>query len=1046
VEFRLLGPVELWADGRRRELGTAKERLVLAILLLSPGQLVTAETLIDHLWDTAPPAKPRPSLYSYVTRLRDRLAQTGDDVELPFRSGGYVLEIDETTIDVHRFQLLRTQARAIAQSGDDQHAIELYREAAELWRGEPLADLSGEWVTRTRKSIEDQLLAATFERVDIELRHGHYADLVGELSDLAARYPYEEQLIERLMRALYGCGRQAEALQVYRRTRARLVDEIGTEPDPRLRELHQRILQGDPSLLYVPATRFDAGGPPNTLPRDIQITGRRSDMRRLLEGLPHQHPPRDQADSVVNVITIDGMPGVGKTALAVRLAHELAQHYSDAQLFLNLHTHDKGMGPVDPATALGTLLRSLGVPHGRIPRTLDDRTALWRAQLARSRALIVLDDAAENDQVLPLLPGSPGCLTIVTSRRRLVGLDDVRSHSLDVLPPKDAAALFTNVAGADRFMNDKDLAAVVERCGRLPLGISIAGSRLRHHSAWTLADLLARLEHDNRRLDELRAADRAVATVFEMSYRELSARQSEAFRLFGLHPGPTFTAHAAAALIRAEAARILDELHERHLLNEPEQGRFSFHDLLRDYALRLTVMETSEQERRDAIRRILDFYVAGADRADRLLYPQRRRISIADIHPAPSLPDLTTKPLAQHWLTAEFDNLLSVASYAGQHGWPTHVAHLGHVLAMHLESRGYWTEAAGLHVRANTGWTEIGDQEGMARALADLSLVQFRSGLYDDALEQAEKALAIYRTMADRAGEAEVLDHIGIIRWHQSRFAEALANCRAALRIWRSEKDRRGVAKGLDHAAIYLEYLGRYTEASGNRQRALHIYAQVGDLRGQQMALNNMGDLCLRLGDVKGALDYYEKAAATTSEMGRQHEAIWMGNMANIHKHTDRYNDALKGYRKALRIHQELGDRRGEIETLIGIGETFQRLGKYNESLIHHEKALSISRNIAERYEETKALRCIGAALLNAGRYASALGHFQQALDLANQIGEMFEKAKALEGIGSARFYLKDRTHTRFWKQAHVLYKSLGAKEASVVQSYLTELDDTPPQ
>jgi DNA-binding SARP family transcriptional activator/tetratricopeptide (TPR) repeat protein len=1048
VEFRLLGPVELWADDRRCELGTAKERLVLAILLLNPGQLVTTEALIDHVWDTGPPAKPRPSLYSYVTRLRDRLAQTGGEVELPSRSGGYVLEVDETTIDVHRFQLLRTQARAIAQSGDDEHAIELYREASKLWRGEPLADLSGEWVLRTRRFIEDQLLAATFERVDLELQRGGHSDLVGELSTLAARYPYEEQLIERLMRVLYGCGRQAEALQVYRRTRARLLDEIGTEPDPRLRKLHERIVQGDRSLLYVQATRLDEG-PPNTLPRDIQLTGRETDLRRLLEGLPHQSPPRKPAGPVVNVITIDGMPGVGKTAVAVHLAHELAQYYPDAQLFLDLHAHDKGMEPVDPATALGTLLRSLGVPHGRIPQTLDDRTALWRAQLARSRALVVLDDAAESDQVLPLLPGSPGCLTIVTSRRRLVGLDDVRSHSLDILPHRDAAALFTNIVGPGRPMNDKDLAAVVQRCGRLPLGISIAGSRLRHHSAWTLADLLARLEHDNRRLDELRAADRAVATVFEISYRELSARQSAAFRLLGLHPGPTFTAHAAASLIRAEAAEtesILDDLHERHLLNELERGRFSFHDLLQDYALRLAVLETSDQERRDAIRRILDFYVAGADRADRLLYPQRRRLNIAEMHPAPSLPDLTTKPLAQRWLTTEFDNLLSVASYAGQHGWPTHVAHFALVLAAHLESRGYWTEAAALHLRASAAWAEIGDQAGMARALADLSLVQFRSGQYDGALEQAEEALGIHRSMADQAGEAEMLDHIGVIRWHQSRFTEALANCRAALRIWQSLNDRPGIARGLDHAAIYLEYLGRYREASSNRQRALIIYAQVGDLHGQQMALNNMGDLQLRLGDVESALDYYRRAAAATSEMGRQHEAIWMGNMASINKHTKRFDDALEGYRDALRIHQELGDPRGQIETLIGIGETFQCLGKYSEALIHYEKARSISRDISERYEETKALRCIGSALLSFGRYPAALDHFKQALDLANQIGELFEKAKALEGIGSARFYLNDQTHARFWKQAYSLYKRLGTKEASVVQSYLLESDDTAPQ
>lgn len=1038
MEFHLLGPVELWADGRRRELGTAKERLVLAILLLSPGQLVTAETLIDHLWDTGPPAKPRTSLYSYVARLRDRLAQAGDDVELPFRSGGYVLEVDETTIDVHRFQLLRAQARAIAHSGDDEHAIELYREAAELWRGEPLADLSGEWVLRTRKSIEDQLLAATFERVDIELRNGRHSDLVGELSDLAARYPYEEQLIERLMRALYGCGRQAEALRVYRRTRARLVDEIGTEPNPRLRELHQRILQGDRSLLYVPATRLDASGPPNTLPRDVQITGRRSDLRRLLEGLQHRDRSDDPAAPVANVITIDGMPGVGKTTLAIRLAHELAPHYPDAQLFLNLHAHDVGMEPMDPATALGTLLRSLGVPHGRIPQALDDRTALWRTQLARSRVLIVLDDAAGSDQVLPLLPGSPGCLTIVTSRRRLVGLDDVRSHSLDVLPPEDAAALFTNVVGPDRRMSDKDLAAVVRRCGRLPLGISIAGSKLRQHSAWTIADLLARLEY-GRRLDELSAADRAVTAVFEMSYRGLSARQREAFRVFGLHPGPAFTIHAATALIRAdqaEAERILEDLHERHLLNEPDRGRFSFHDLLRDYALRLAARETPEEERHAAVRRVLDFYISGSDQADRLLYPQRRRIEIAETHPAPALPALTTKSQAQHWFTDEFDNLLSAAQYAAQRGWATHAAHFGHVLATYLESSGYWSEAAALHARAITAWSNIGDKKGMALALADLSLVRFRSGEYDDALEHAEKTLTIYQSVGDRSGEAEILDHIGAIRWHQSRFADALASCRLALDIWRSLKDQRGIAKGLDHSAIYLEYLGRYREASGARQRALAIYSAVGDLHGRQMALNNMGDLRLRFEDVEAALDYYEEAAAIKSEMGPQHKAILLGNMGNIYQRIDRFEDALESYRKALQIHREIGDRRSEVEALIGIGSTFHRVGKHNEALIHFERALAISRAIQERYEETKSLRHIGMVLSSSGRHRAAMERFREALDLANDIGEMFEKAKILEGMGSTFAQLRDQIRAQeYLNQAAGLLETLGLPRRQPAQS-----------
>jgi tetratricopeptide (TPR) repeat protein len=1042
VEFHLLGPVELWADGQRSRLGTAKERCVLAILLLTPGQPVPAETIIDRLWDENPPAKPRQSLYSYVTRLRERLADLGD-IELSSQSGRYLLQVNEEAIDWHRFRMLRAQARAMAESGDDDSALELHRAAAQLWRAEPLADLTGGWVSRIRKGMEEELQAATLERIEIELRLGHHADLVGELTDLFARFPWVERFAEQLMVALFRCGRQAEALEVYRKAQGRLLDEVGTNAWPGLQKLHQRILRGDPALLYVPKTRQAIARAPNTLPRDIHtFTGRQDVIEHLMGSLPHRQATAQSRCSLV--IAIDGMPGIGKTCLALHLAHRLAEHYPDGQLYVNLHAHDQGQEPTDPATVLDAQLRVMGVPSGGIPQTLDERISLWRSQLAHRRMLIVLDDAAGGEQILPLLPGSPDCLVIITSRRTLTGLDDVRSHSLDVLPAADAAELFKSVVGPGRPLDEHGVAEVAERCGYLPLALQLAGSRLRHRRTWKVADLLARLAQDRPRLEELQVEGREITAIFEMSYRGLSPRQQRAFRLCSLHPGLDFTVHTAAAILDCsvgEAERTLDSLLDRHLINEQIRGRYRYHDLLHEYAQWHAHSEDTDSDRGVAVHRVLDHYLYTADQVDKRLYPHRRRRDMEIVHAASDPPPaVATEQQAQSWLAAEHDNLLGVVNYAAENGWSTHVAQFAQVLAEYLETSGRWIEAARLHERALSVWEDAGDKAGVAHALSDITLICFRSGQYEKALQHAEDAIAIYRSIGDRRGEGDILDQIGLIHWQQSRYQEALACCQRAMAIRRAAGDQRGEAESLDHIAIILDYIGRYHAAIDHRQQALDIYSRIGDLHGQQKAFNNMGDLHLRIGHISTASDYFERAAAVPLKMSIQHAAIWLNNMAEIYQHMDRYDEALSNYREALQTYRRIGDRRSEIETLLGIGSTFRRMGAYSEALIHHQKALVISRDISERHEEARALRCIGQVQLASDRHSAALEHFQRALDLADQIGDKFEQAKAHEGIGTTLLHIRGPAGARkHWKQALKLYERLGVPEANAVRSYLRE-------
>ncbi|MEU8347258.1 tetratricopeptide repeat protein [Spirillospora sp. NPDC048832] len=1037
MEFRIIGPVELWVNGRRRDLGTPKERCVLAVLLYSARQPVPTETIIRRVWDRDPPAKARQGLQVYMTRLRHRL----EDVEgaaLISRQGSYLLDVDEESVDLHRFRRLRDQARAIAESGDDEYALDHHRQAAELCRAEPLADLSGDWAERTRHNLEQELLSAAFARIDLELKHGNHADVLRELSDLTERHPLDERPVERLMKALYRCGRQAEALEVYRRTHDLYAAELGTDPGPGLQRLHQQILRGDPDLLRVPGTQLSVDRRPHTLPHRARVfVGRDDEMRQLIETVPGIAGP--PTGSAMPVIAIDGMAGVGKSALAVHLAHRLAEHYPDGTMYLELHAHDPRQKPVDPADALDTLLRMIGVPVTRVPRALDERAALWRSELAGGRAILLLDDAAGHDQVRPLLPASPGCLVIVTSRRRLTGLHDAWPLSLETLPLRDAMVLFTGIAGPGRAEPGPDVAAVVDRCGRLPLAVSMAASRLRHRRTWDTRDLLARLSSDDLRLDELRDEDREITTVFEVSYRGLPPPLRDAFRAFGLHPGPDLTADAAAAALACpvrEAERILEDLLDRHLITEPARGRYRFHDLVHDYARRVARETDTDEDRRRTVHRILDFYLATAEHANHLLDPHHRDTTRTD-GPRP----LTTEAEAAEWFAAEHACLLNAAAEADRIGSAAHVARFSRVLAGHLESRGHWDAAARLHTRAVEALQGLDDAPGTARALADLSHIRFRVGDYETAMEDAEKALQIHRSTGDRHGEAHILGRMSLIHWHQSRLPEALAHCGAAVEIHRALGDRRGEAENLDRTAIILEFTGDYREAERLRLEALAILGEIDAPRLRTMALNNMGDLMIRMGDVDRAARYYAQVAHA-AELSRQHEAIVLINKANVHRRTGAYETALTDYRAALAIAMELGDRRTQVDTLIGIGATFHNTGRYGEALIHHERALAISRSISERYEETVALRHLGEVLTSSGRYPAAVEHLRQAYDLSTEIDVPDERARALTSLGTALLHVKGSEAARHpWEKALQLMTRLGLPEAADLQARLQSLD-----
>ncbi|WSA17512.1 tetratricopeptide repeat protein [Streptosporangium subroseum] len=1013
----------------------------MAILLMTPGKPVPVESLIRKLWDEDPPDRARDRLYSHIARLRGRLHGTDDGVRLRHGSGAYVLETDPENIDYHRFRTLRAQARAATESGDTKNAFRLYREAGQLWRGEPLSGLSGLWAVQTRQKLEDELLGSTVDRIELELLRGGHADLMSELYDLINRFQFNEKLVELLMLALYRSGRQTEALGAYRQARRRLVDELGAEPGPGLQALHQRILQGDLALL--PESRHDSQKiqkdvPPNNLPGDIYtFTGRTMELDQLIS--------ERAREDVVTVLAIDGMAGVGKTALAVHLAHRLADEYPDGSLYLNLYGHDARRESMDPATALDRLLRILGVPVSRIPNSLDERAAVWRTELTHRRMLIVLDDAIGHDQISHLLPGAPGCLVMVTSRRRLAGLDDVRSLSLDVLPPEDGAALFGRVVGAQRTLQADDVALVVRLCGYLPLAIQLVGNRFRHRPAWDVADLAGLLGRADRRLIEIRAENREITAAFELSFHCLDENQQQAFWRLGLHPGADLTSESASALLefsQADAEKFLDDLLDYHLIAEPRRGRYRFHDLIREYA-RLLSGQEPESRRAEVFQRILDHYLLLADTADRLLYPHRTR-SLIEVSGLPHLRSgIGTADQALAWMNAEMDNLLLAARYAANHGWMKHTVLFAHVLSRHLDMWGHWAEGGDLHTHAVAVGREAGDQPGTARALADLSVVRWRTGQYDEALRLATEALVIQRALNDEWAIADLLDHSGLVHWHRSEFDLALGYFEQALHLRREIADRHGQADSLNHIAIVHWHRGNYTEAAQRLREAFTLYQQDGDRRGQQVTLNNIGDIEIRLGNYAAALGHYEESASFNPHMGPQNEAIWLNNVANAYQHMDRHADALECYRKALKAYRDIGDRRCEADALNNIGSCYARMGKNGEALIHHHQALNISIEISERYEESRALFNIGTLNRRANRYEAALVYYEKALHLTRAIGDVYQEARTLDEMGVTLACTGEEGRAReSWRLALGLYEPLGVREAEAVRTRLGGWED----
>jgi DNA-binding SARP family transcriptional activator len=1037
---RLLGPLEVRAGDGWTEVSAPKWRALLAVLLLRPGQVVSTERLADEMWGQDPPPGARKLISGYVARLR-RLIGDPDGRVLVTRASGYRLMIAPADLDVTRFEQLISAARGALDRADGQRAAELLAEALALWRGPALADVPrGPLIAAEAARLDELRLDALELRGEAGIACGRAAELVAQLRQLTAGYPLRERFWHQLMRALEQGGRPAEALDVYEQARRVLAEELGADPGPDLQHLHRRLLAGDPApVIAAPVTAAPAiaTAPPTVtaaapavvrqLPATVAHFAGRAEELAVLTGLLDQTVA--QRPGTVVISAIDGMPGVGKTTLAVQAGHLMADQFPDRQLFVDLHGHTPGHKPADPADVLAALLAADGVDPRYLPAGLDGRAAMWRDRMAGQRALLILDNASGSAQVAPLLPGTAGCLVLVTSRRFLGDLAAALEVSLDVLPRGSARAMFTGLAprAADAPEQVADLVAL---CGHLPLAISLLARLFARHRSWTMADLIA---ETRARLLTVTAENRTVAAAFAASYQDLDAGQRRFFRRLGLHPGPEIEAHAAAALAGVtpgEAAAALDALYGDRLLEEPAPRRYRMHDLIRRYA-RSLVADDRLDDRERATERLLDYYQHTALAADLHLARRTRTATAPPEATAAAAPKLPGRIQAQAWLAGERANLVACIDFALARGDHARVTGLTAAIAGHLRSVGPWPRAIALHTAAARAAQHLGDRAGRANALLDLGDVLYLTSDSHGAAEALEQARDIYRGLGDRLGEANALSSLGILWQSQAEgFSDAAQLLERALAMYRGLGDRLGEANALSTLGIGRRLAGDYPGATGPLQQSLAILRDIGNPPAEARTLRALGAVRQLIGDYRGAAALMEQALEISRRNDdRLGEAYALFGLGAVRQLTADYPGATRVLERALGIHRRIGSRLGEAYAFQYLGDTRRAAGDFPGAIGVLEQGLDICRGIGDRLGEGYTLLSLGRVWRAVRDFPAAIGVLEQALDIFQRIGDQGGEAEALNETGAVRLAQADPGRARTcYQRALTLARAIGAR------------------
>ncbi|SNS42273.1 DNA-binding transcriptional activator of the SARP family [Streptosporangium subroseum] len=1024
MRFRVLGPVEVHADdGRVLSPVRRQERCLLGILLLEAGRVVSAERLCGLLWQDDPPERARQFLRSMASRIRALLAEAGEAepaVRLVSDGGGYRLVVSPDMVDAHRFRRLLEIAAAATELGERDQVL---REALALWAGPALHNAAGEQLRqRICADLDELRLYAVEESVAAGLELGRHHELVPELARLTGEHPLRERLVGGYMLALYRAGRAGDALEVYTRTRDLVSDQLGLDPGPALRELHQAILRDEVELPAPAAapnpSRLPTPGVPAQLPADVpNFIGRETELAQLSDLLGAEVTSPATAGTLaagspaVVISAVSGTAGVGKTALAIRFGHRVRPRFPDGQLYVNLRGYDPDR-PMTAGDALTRFLRVLGVPEVEIPLEVDERSTRYRSEIADRRMLILLDNASSVEQVRPLLPGTGTCAVVVTSRDSLAALiatHGARRVELDLLTQDEAVALLRTLIGPRADAEPDAVATLAQQCVRLPLALRVAAELAVSRPLTRLAELVAELADLQWRLDLLDAGGdprAAVATVFSWSVRHLSAETARVFRLLGLHLGSGFDTYNAAALAGGslpEARRALDTLARANLVHHAGAGRYGMHDLLRTYAADLSAARDGHEQSGAALERLFDYYLATSAAAMDTLYPaevhRRPRIPA----PATPVPDLADPGAARGWLEAEQPTLIAVAAHTAAHGRPSHTSRLSTTLFRYFEA-GHNTDALTIHQHALDATRQAGDKAGQAYALHGLGSTYLKSGHYGQATDHLELALDLFRQVGDHVGEARALNNLSGVEDSRGCYGRATEYGWQALDLYRRIGDRVGESRALVKIGATEMRQGHYGEATHHFEQALLLCRQTGDRLGEADAL-----------DMLGSVECRQRA----------------------------YDRAADRHRQAMNLYQDTGDRTGEGVALANLGIDYLGLGKHEDAAAFLQQAYALFLESGDDDGQGVALNGLGEAAYAAGHHADAVTHHSAALAIADDNGAVDEQARAHAGLGRARQALGDPARARLhYDQALTCYADLGVPDTDDVRGHLAALDE----
>ncbi|MGC7093977.1 tetratricopeptide repeat protein [Amycolatopsis lurida] len=960
--FVTLGQVEMRVGGLPVPVGHSRQRCVLAALLFDANRAVPADQLIDRVWgeDAVPGA--RGALHSYLSRLRKVLTRAGD-VRIALRTDGYTLRVDPLHVDVHRLRHLIARARL---SEDEEAAARLLEEALELARGEFCAGADTPWLMAVRTSLDQQRHAAELDLVDLKLRAGRHAEVLPELATSVVQRPLDERLAGQYMLALARSGRQADALEHYRRVRSLLAGELGTDPGGQLQQLHCRILTADP-VLAGPVPALARIPTPRQLPASPGgFSGREDELARLTELRVHA------AEAGVPAVTaVIGGGGVGKTWLVSRWAHDHLDEFPDGQLFVDLQGFTAD-APLPSTVAVRGLLQALGVAPASIPVEPQGQIGLFRSLVSGKRMLLVLDNARDTAQVAPLLPGSPSCVVLLTSRHQLPGL--LTDHGaallpLGVLSVSGALTLLRKRVGAARIAAEPDAAAaLVEHCARLPLALGIAAARAVARPGFPMAALAAELADESGRLDALATADTggSVRRVLAGSCRVVDNRTATLLGLLAVVPGPEIGVSAAAALLDTPLDTVREALQNLlavHLVEEPEPGRHRLHDLVRLYAAERAHTEPAAVDA--ALRRVTAFYLRTATKAADVLIARER-----GSEPSPGIPAFGDYRQALAWLETERRNLLALADQSRS------VGEFSVALRHFLDLRGYHDDARTLHTAALTD----------ARATRDHHV------------------------------EAHALHALGLVYWRWGRYTEAATRFRQAVTVahWHRHHDIEGYA--LHHLGCAATRLGRYRDAIEYHRLSLSIARKIGDHDIEGCNLDNLGFVCWRLNDQRGALRYSEQGLMLADRVGNLHvKAHALNNLGLVHVRDCQHERARELFSRALTVARDSGNRYVESNALNGLGTVHRDLGDRQGAREHLQNALDVARDTGNRSHEAEILNNLGGLATNP---RDAIAYHHRALAITQATKEPFEQYVAHHHLSEAHNHLSHDLPARYHQQA----------------------------